>query len=90
MKFKAENKAEHMAKAKALLEAMTERIEVLRQLEVGLNAVPSPRAFDLSLITRFDDLAGLKVYADHPVHVAVKDFLAGVLEASFVVDSERA
>jgi hypothetical protein len=90
MKFKDEDKAKHLAEAKARLEAMEGRVEVLRQIEVGLNVVPSERAFDLSLITRFDDLAGLSTYATHPVHVQVKQFLAGVLEASFVVDSQSA
>ena len=65
---------------------MMGKVEPLRSIEVGLNCVPSERAFDLSLITRFDDLQGLAVYADHPVHVEVKKFLAGVLERSHVVD----
>jgi Stress responsive A/B Barrel Domain len=89
-KFKAENKDANIAEAKARLEAMAGKVEVLRAIEVGVNVVPSPRAYDVSLITRFDDLAALAVYADHPVHVLVKQFLAGVLEASVVVDSSSA
>jgi hypothetical protein len=86
MKFKPEHKARHLAQAREMLLAMLGRVESLRAIEVGLNAVVGERALDLALITRFDDLAGLSAYATHPVHVAVKQFLQGVLESSFVVD----
>jgi hypothetical protein len=86
MKFKSENKAQHLAQAREQLLAMLGRVESLRAIEVGLNAVAGERALDLALITRFDDLAGLSAYATHPVHVAVKQFLQGVLDSSFVVD----
>jgi hypothetical protein len=86
MKFKPENKAQHLAQAREQLLAMLGRVESLRAIEVGLNQVAGERALDLALITRFDDLAGLSAYATHPVHVAVKHFLQNVLEFSFVVD----
>jgi hypothetical protein len=86
MKFKSENQRANLEQARAMLLAMLGRVESLRAIEVGFNCVPSERAFDLSLITRFDDLAGLSDYADHPVHVEVKRFLSGVLEKSHVVD----
>lgn len=88
MKFKSENKAQHLAQAREQLLAMLGRVESLRAIEVGSNAVAGERALDLALITRFDDMAGLSAYATHPVHVAVKQFLQGVLESSFVVDYE--
>jgi hypothetical protein len=47
---------------------------------------PSERSLDLALITRFDDLDGLRAYADDPEHVAVKQYLAGLLESAYVVD----
>ena len=87
MKFKAENKRENMAEAVRRLRAMLGRVPSLREIEVGLHTeAPSDRALDLALITRFADRAGLDEYADHPEHRQVKQFLAGVLEASFVVD----
>jgi len=86
MKFKPENKTQHMAQARDRLLAMLDRVESLRGIEVGTNVVAGERALDLALITRFDDLAGLSAYATHPVHVAVKQFLQDVLEFSFVVD----
>jgi hypothetical protein len=86
MKFKPENKAQHMDQAREQLLAMLGHVDSLRAIEVGANLLPSDRALDLALITRFDDLAGLAAYTTHPVHVAVKSFLQTVLEISYVVD----
>lgn len=90
MHFKNENKEDNMARAHDLLLSMVGKVESLRHLEVGLNTVEGERALDLALVTRFDDLEGLNSYANHPVHVEVKRFLATVLERSFVVDYESA
>ena len=90
MHFKNENKEENMARAHDMLLSMVGKVDSLRHLEVGLNVVESERALDLALVTRFDDLDGLEQYANHPVHVVVKRFLASVLERSFVVDYESA
>lgn len=90
MKFKPENKEDNMAHAQDLLLSMVGKVDVLRHLEVGDNCLPSERALDLALVTRFDDIEGLREYAEHPVHLDVKKFLSGVLEASYVVDYESA
>ena len=85
-RFKAENKDENIAHAIERLRAMVGVVPSLRELEVGRHVGLPERACDLALITRFDDLPGLSLYADHPFHVEVKKFLAGVLETSYVVD----
>jgi hypothetical protein len=90
MKFKSENKETNLAHAHDLLLSMVGKVIELRHLEVGVNCVESERAFDLALVTRFDDLDDLATYASHPVHVEVKMFLERVLEASHVVDYESA
>ncbi len=87
MKFKLANKPENLEQARTKLLSLRGAVPPLRHLEVGLNAVPSERAFDLSLITRFDSLEGLQEYAVDPLHVAVKTFLGTVIETSHVVDS---
>lgn len=90
MKFKPDNKAANMSEACARLRGMLGRVPTLRELEVGPHAeASSARSLDVALVTRFDDLAGLRAYAEHPVHVGVKDFLGQVLESSYVVDFER-
>ncbi len=87
MKFKPADKLKNLELARERLLAMRGVVPSLRHIEVGLNVVPSERAFDLSLITRFDSLEALQEYAVDPAHVEVKNFLGTVLELSYVVDS---
>ena len=48
MKFKPENQAANLERARQLLLDMVGKVECLRAIEVGFNCVPSERAFDLS------------------------------------------
>lgn len=87
MKFKASTSDTQKQEAVQRLKAMVGRVPSVRELEVGLHgAAPSPRASDLGLIVRLADLAALSEYADDPVHVEVKQFLADLLESATVVD----
>jgi hypothetical protein len=87
--FKEENKAENIAKAKAMLEALVEKIEPLLSMEVGIDFNGSERAMDLSLISTFETKEGLDTYAVHPAHLDVVDFIKEVTVASKVVDYEK-
>lgn len=90
MKFKDENKQANLLEARRRLLAMFGLVDSLRSIEVGLNGLPSERAMDLCLTTRFDDWAALASYADHPVHVALKTYLREVMQTSYVVDYDTA
>ena len=72
--------------AAAKLAAMDGRIETLRGIQVGLDVSKSARSFDVALITRFDDQAGLDAYAVHPVHQEVVSYIKANAEKSIVVD----
>jgi hypothetical protein len=88
-KFNEANKADNMAKAKAMLEALVEKIEPLQQMEVGLDFNGSERAMDMSIYTTFDTVEGLKTYAVHPAHLEVVEFIKSTTQMSKVVDYER-
>jgi hypothetical protein len=88
--FKAENKDANIAKTKAMLEALVDKIEPLLSMEVGVNFVPSERACDLSLYSTFEDEAGLDSYRVHPEHLKVVAFIKEVSVSSKVVDYKRA
>lgn len=60
----------------------------LRHLEVGHNIVPSDRAYDLALITRFDDLAGMEAYQAHPAHQQVLAYMRTVIASAAAADYE--
>lgn len=60
---------------KERLLSMAGKIPSLRNIEAGVDVLRSPRSYDVALITRFDDLAGLEAYAIHPVHLEVVEFI---------------
>lgn len=75
------------ARVKQELEGMRGRIPGLLSLEVGLNfAEGSP--VDLGLYSEFADRAALSAYADHPVHVPVKQVVGGLVSERWVLDYE--
>jgi hypothetical protein len=84
--WRLKNKAD-AARAKQELESMRGKIPGLLSLEVGLNfAEGSP--VDLGLCTEFIDRAALDKYADHPVHVPVKQFVGALVAERWVLDYE--
>ncbi len=84
--FKEENKAANIEKTKAMLEALVEKIDGLKSMEVGINFTDSERAMDLSLYSTFDSKEDLATYATHPAHLEVVSFIKEVTTASKVVD----
>lgn len=86
--FKKENKKENIEKIKAQLEALVDKIDVLKSMEVGVNFTDSPRAFDMSLYSTFEDKDGLKIYATHDEHLKVLEFIKEVVKETKVVDYE--
>ncbi len=84
--FKQENKTSNIEKTKEMLEALVDKIESLKKMEVGVNFVPSERAFDMSLYSTFDDEDALNRYRVHPEHLKVLNFIKEVTTTSKVVD----
>lgn len=81
-------KSEIIEKMKSMLEALPQKIDLIREFEVGVNIISSDRAFDISLTSAFNSLEDLKAYATHPDHVLVVDFFKKVVEKSAAVDYE--
>lgn len=61
---------------KTALEALPEKIDVLRSIEVGINQNPA-ESWDVVLTAVVDTMADVEVYAKHPAHVAAAELLAG-------------
>lgn len=81
-------KAENCAYAKALLEALPAKIPFIRKLEVGLNAYTSTMSADMVLVTEFDSKDDLDLYAVHPDHVKVSEYIGKVRVSRMVCDYE--
>lgn len=82
-----EEKKNKSEKIKTDLEALVEKVETLRKMEVGININPD-EDYDLSLVSEFDDMNGLKAYAIHPDHVKAGAAIREILEKRACVDYE--
>jgi hypothetical protein len=88
--FKLKDKsAESINAAREKLQSMDGRVEMLRHLEVGLDAIHSARSYDIALYTKFDSLDDLQAYQVHPYHGGdVAPYMREASEAVAVVDYE--
>jgi hypothetical protein len=84
--WRLKNKAD-VARVKQELEGMRGKIPGLLSLEVGVNfAEGSP--VDVGLYTEFVDRAALDAYAEHPVHLPVKQSVGALVADRWVLDYE--
>jgi hypothetical protein len=81
-------KLENLVEAKALLEGLPAKINVLKRMEVGTNINSGPFHWDQVLISEFETRQDLQTYLDHPEHRKVGDYLAKVRKQRAVVDYE--
>lgn len=87
--FKLKDRSpESIAQAAEKLRSMDGKIDILRQIEVGVDFMKSGRSFDIALVTHFDNREDLDTYATHPVHVPILDYMKTVVEQSVAVDYE--
>ena len=88
-RFKEENKEANIAKVKAMLDALPEKIPTLKSMETGIDFSRSERSMDLVLTSTFDDRDGLETYRLHPAHLEVVEYIKKVTIESRVVDYEK-
>jgi len=85
-KFKNENKDNNILEVKKLLEALENKISVIKSLEIGINFDTAPRAMDLSINLTFNTVEDLNSYVIHDEHQKVVTVIKNVTEYSKVVD----
>ena len=83
LKGTAEERRAVASQFKAALEALPEKIDVLRSIEVGLNQNPA-ETWDVVV----DKMADVEVYAKHPAHVAAAGLLGEHKDMRACVDYE--
>ena len=66
--------------------SMKGKIEVLKDIQSGVDVLRSDRSFDVVLICQFDSLADMEIYRTHEVHLPVMEYVKGVVECSKSVD----
>jgi len=84
----ADRSAEAVRHTCDILAAMDGKISQLVQLEVGENALPSSRAYDIALIARFNSWEDMETYQKHPVHQKVLEHVRQVAASVVAVDYE--
>jgi hypothetical protein len=70
------------------LQKLPDKIEVIREYEVGEDVLHSPRSWDAVLVSTFDNLETLQTYAQHDDHLEVVRRLQNLIEAVVSVDFE--
>jgi len=78
----------NLQKMKEMLEGLKNIISELKSIEVGINFNISSTAFDIVLITEFDNRADLQAYIDHPEHQKVIQFIRKIVALRYVIDFE--
>lgn len=83
-----EEKMQLVDQLKNALEALPRKIEQIQTFEVGVNISESPGAYDLILVSTFQDMDELAVYRDHPEHQKVVELIKKETDNRVVVDYE--
>ncbi len=80
---------ESAEKAKEVLLSMEGNVPMLRGIEVGIDALHSPRSYDVILNVLLDDMDALAAYQKDAYHCdVVKTHMHAVVETSVAVDYE--
>lgn len=82
-----EEKCDVMNRFKGAIEALPEKIAVIRKVFVGLN-MNEAETWDICLESEFDSLEDVKLYAAHPDHVAAAGILKEAKQDRACVDYE--
>ena len=81
-------KQENVLKVKAMLEALPEKIDFIREMQVNINVNPKESMYDAVLISAFDSLEDVEKYRVHPEHKKISSFVALIREGRASVDYE--
>jgi hypothetical protein len=84
--FPQAEKQEVREKIKSLLEGLYGKIDELKYIEVGLNVDPDTGAYDICLITHFENMEAFGVYRTHPEHLKAVEYIQATTISRAAVD----
>ena len=82
------SKRENMEIVRDGLYALVPIIPEIKKMDVGFDLSGTDASADLCLITEFESLETLKIYAEHPEHLKVGGYVRKVVETRTVLDYE--
>jgi hypothetical protein len=69
------------------LRALGQSIPEVREWSIGKQAIPSSTAYDLAIVSGFENVGALEKYRNHPNHIRTKNLLTEIADL-VVVDYE--
>lgn len=87
-KAEGNTKEENAKLIKTKIEELKDKIDEIVDIEVGINVVEDPSAYDVVLYSVFNNKDDLNKYAKDPIHLEVVDFVKKVVNSRVVVDYE--
>ena len=91
-KFKDEgegkSREENLNIVRDSLYALTNIIPEIKKMEIGFDITHSDMSADMVLLTEFENVEEMKVYATHPEHLKVAAYVRRVIESRTVIDVE--
>ena len=82
------SRRENMEIVRDALYALTSEVEEIKSMEIGFDLSGTDASADICLVTEFESLDTLKVYAEHPKHLEVAVYVRRVAESRKVIDYE--
>lgn len=82
------SREENILKVKSMLEALPEKIDFIREMQVQVNVNPKEGMYDAVLFSTFDTLEDVGRYRVHPEHKKVSSYVALIKENRASVDYE--
>lgn len=87
-KLERESQVENIFKAKEKIEALKEKIEQIKTIEVGIDIGFDKSALDFAIYSEFENIEDLRIYAEHSEHKKVVEFIKTFAIERKVVDYE--
>ncbi len=88
LKFKEGTEAEKKEELEQKLRALPAKIPEIKDYEMGFDIIRSPRSYDFGLIGTFENVDALKMYQEHPEHMAVLKLVLEICDQIIAVDFE--
>ena len=86
-KFRPDVSKEAKEKAISGLKNLETQIPDIKEWSIGVQALPSTRAYDIAQISGFENIEALQRFRNHPAHLKSRDYLATIADW-VVVDYE--
>ncbi len=68
------------------LKGLKEKIDLIRELEVGIDIANTPKSYHIALNTLFDSFEDVQTYISHPIHQEVVELVKKYCSSTVKVD----